>query len=65
MPCHEAACRQRQLLADPGCPRMSAAWQSGSNDRSPAVRSAKRLAAGDPKATITGSSWTPWSSLSW
>jgi len=35
-------------MADPGFSRMSADWQSNSNDRSSAARSAKRVAAVDP-----------------
>ena len=38
-------------MAESGFARMSAARQSSSNDRSPAVRLAKRLAAIDPKGT--------------
>jgi len=43
---------ERLLLADRGFSRMSAAWQSSSNDRSAAVRSAKWLAAVDPQPSL-------------
>jgi len=39
--------------------RMSTAWQSSSNDRSPAVRSAKRPAAVDPELKLRCSDTSP------
>ena len=46
-----AALHQHPFLADPGFAGMSTVRQSNSNDRSPAVRSAKRLAAVAPFPT--------------
>jgi len=40
---------ERPDLADPGFSRNSADWQTNSNDRSSAARSAKRLAPIDPE----------------
>jgi len=51
--------RRCRLMAECGFSRMPSVWQCSANDRSPAVRLAKRLAAVDPQLSVRPSNCLP------